>query len=256
MALWGRVPSAVSHQPPVLASPKCALHSLAEELCSEQHLTKIAAGGNTDLQGCTHSLAPLACSTPLQRELVCVAARSGALRLHRHVLLGCRAPHNRHHTTMWLHLLTGTPHLVPGRDSLQQTPDDTQVNCNLLTWQIPMPVGRPSHEDLDVIQSQFATTMLECLPGGEPKPFSQLFPNASPEAADLMSKLLHFNPNKRISAAEALKHPYVAQFHNEADEPSAPGIITIPIDDNHKVSCPDMCGAVTGTLTEPAQAGH
>ena len=101
-----------------------------------------------------------------------------------------------------------------------------------LTWYLPMAAGRPSHEDLDVIQSQFATTMLECLPGGEPKPFSQLF------------KLLHFNPNKRISAAEALKHPYVAQFHNEADEPSAPGIITIPIDDNHKVCCPDLCSAV------------
>lgn len=113
-----------------------------------------------------------------------------------------------------------------------------------LTWYLPMAAGRPSHEDLDVIQSQFATTMLECLPGGEPKPFSQLFPNASPEAADLMSKLLHFNPNKRISAAEALKHPYVAQFHNEVDEPSAPGIITIPIDDNHKVCCPDLCSAV------------
>ena len=128
---------------------------------------------------------------------------------------------------------------------MKQSPDNTQETAkftmmHLLTWHLPMPAGRPSHEDLDVIQSQFATTMLECLPGGEPKPFSQLFPNASPEAADLMSKLLHFNPNKRISAAEALKHPYVAQFHNEADEPSAPGIITIPIDDNHKVCCPEM----------------
>ena len=45
---------------------------------------------------------------------------------------------------------------------------------------------------------------------------------------------LQFNPAKRISAEEALAHPYVASFHNEADEPSHPEIITIPIDDNTK----------------------
>lgn len=46
---------------------------------------------------------------------------------------------------------------------------------------------------------------------------------------------MQFNPAKRITAREALRHPYVAQFHSSADEPSAPGIITIPIDDNTKV---------------------
>ena len=43
-----------------------------------------------------------------------------------------------------------------------------------------------------------------------------------------------FDPNKRITAEEALRHPYVAQFHNPAEEPSAPSIITIPINDNTK----------------------
>ncbi len=47
--------------------------------------------------------------------------------------------------------------------------------------------------------------------------------------------LMQFNPAKRITAEEALRHPYVASFHNEADEPSHPEIITIPIDDNTKV---------------------
>lgn len=57
------------------------------------------------------------------------------------------------------------------------------------------------------------------------------------DAADLLKKLLHFNPKKRLTAAEALKHPYVAQFHNSADEPSCSRRVTIPIDDNTKVSC-------------------
>lgn len=47
---------------------------------------------------------------------------------------------------------------------------------------------------------------------------------------------MQFNPNKRLSAADALKHPYVAQFHNPDDEPSCGRVITIPINDNHKYS--------------------
>lgn len=62
----------------------------------------------------------------------------------------------------------------------------------------------------------------------------QLFPNASEQAADLLHKLLEFNPDKRITAEEALRHPYLAQFHNPADEPSCNHIISIPIDDNTK----------------------
>jgi hypothetical protein len=36
------------------------------------------------------------------------------------------------------------------------------------------------------------------------------------------------------SAEEALRHPYVNQFHNPDDEPSCSRVITIPINDNHK----------------------
>lgn len=58
-----------------------------------------------------------------------------------------------------------------------------------------------------------------------------------------MAKLLQFNPDKRITAAQALQHPYVAQFHNADDEPVHGAAITIPIDDNHKVhSPPPLCG--------------
>lgn len=39
-------------------------------------------------------------------------------------------------------------------------------------------------------------------------------------AIDLLSKMLVFDPDKRITAAEALKHPYFEEFHNDDDEPS------------------------------------
>jgi len=43
-------------------------------------------------------------------------------------------------------------------------------------------------------------------------PLSSLIPSASKEAIDLMTKMLQFDPQKRITAAHALSHPYFASF--------------------------------------------
>jgi len=49
-------------------------------------------------------------------------------------------------------------------------------------------------------------------------------------------KLLTFNPDKRITVEQALEHPYVAQFHNPAEEITCDKTITMPINDNKKLS--------------------
>ncbi|EFC42787.1 protein kinase [Naegleria gruberi] len=96
--------------------------------------------------------------------------------------------------------------------------------------------GPPSAEDIDAIQSAFASSMLDSIPETEQKSLQEMFPKASPEALDLLSKLLQFNPEKRIDAETALKHPYVALFHNPAEEPTCDKPISLFFDDNKKYS--------------------
>ena len=62
--------------------------------------------------------------------------------------------------------------------------------------------------------------------------FAEVCSHAPVESVDLMNKLLQLNPEKRISASTALEHPYVAQFHNPAEEPTLDQDVVPKLDDN------------------------
>lgn len=49
------------------------------------------------------------------------------------------------------------------------------------------------------------------------------FPDSNKQAVDLMEKLLQFDPRKRPTAEEALRHPWLASLHDEAEENVATG---------------------------------
>jgi mitogen-activated protein kinase 15 len=120
-------------------------------------------------------------------------------------------------------LLGGKP-MFPGTSTMNQLDKIIEVT------------GRPTADDITAINSPFAATMLESLPPSRPRSLSDMFPGASADALDMLQKLLQFNPNKRITAEQALEHPFVGQFHNPGDEPKCSKVIQIPIDDNHKYS--------------------
>lgn len=97
--------------------------------------------------------------------------------------------------------LLGRKVLFPGKDFKNQV----ETICAVL--------GKPSAEDMQHVTSGRARKFLANLPDGPGKCFREMFPEANPEAIDLMEKLLKFNPNKRLTAEQALEHPYVKEFH-------------------------------------------
>jgi len=107
--------------------------------------------------------------------------------------------------------------------------------------------GRPSAEDLDFIQSTFATTMLETISVTEVRPWDDMFPmGVEDDTIDILSKCFTFNPHKRITINECLEHQYVKQFHDEGkdDERICEVDIKIPIDDNEKLQVKDYIEAI------------
>ncbi|KAJ8605794.1 hypothetical protein CTAYLR_000522 [Chrysophaeum taylorii] len=98
--------------------------------------------------------------------------------------------------------------------------------------------GMPAPEDIAAVGSPYASTMLESI-GAVPKK------NLQEAAPPLLPATLLFNPHDRKSAASALDDPYVSDFRSTEDEPEYPdGQISIPVDDNTKLSATDYRDAL------------
>ncbi|AAW45506.1 hypothetical protein CNBH0400 [Cryptococcus deneoformans B-3501A] len=80
-------------------------------------------------------------------------------------------------------------------------------------------LGTPTEDTLRRVGSPRAQDYIRSLPIKPRVKFETLYPNASPLALDLLSKLLTFDPAKRYGCEEALEHQYLAVWHDPADEP-------------------------------------
>lgn len=83
-------------------------------------------------------------------------------------------------------------------------------------------LGTPNEETLSRIGSPRAQEYVRNLPFMPKIPFQRLFPNANPDALDLLDRMLAFDPASRISVEEALEHPYLHIWHDASDEPTCP----------------------------------
>ncbi|CAL8259237.1 unnamed protein product [Gadus morhua 'NCC'] len=105
-------------------------------------------------------------------------------------------------------LLTGRT-LFPGTDHIDQLK------------LIMLLVGTPGPELLMKISSESARNYINSLPQMAKRNFADVFIGANPQAVDLLEKMLVLDTDKRLTAAEALVHPYFAQYHDPDDEPNA-----------------------------------
>ncbi|XP_027471974.1 mitogen-activated protein kinase 15 isoform X3 [Zalophus californianus] len=135
-------------------------------------------------------------------------------------------------------MLRGRP-LFPGTSTLHQ--------LELILETIPP----PSKEDLLALGSSYSASILPCL-GSRPRQTldTLLPPDTPPEALDLLRGLLVFSPEKRLSAAQALQHPYVQRFHCPAREWTLDSAVRLPVLEGVQLSAPEYRSRVYQMILE------
>ncbi|XP_036167248.1 obscurin isoform X4 [Myotis myotis] len=105
-------------------------------------------------------------------------------------------------------MITGKT-LFKGNDHLDQLKEILKVT------------GTPPDEFVQRLQSTDAKNYMKGLPELEKKDFASILTNASPLAVNLLEKMLVLDAEQRVTAAEALTHPYFESLHDAEEEPQA-----------------------------------
>ncbi|KAJ7046531.1 kinase-like domain-containing protein [Mycena alexandri] len=97
-------------------------------------------------------------------------------------------------------LMMGQP-LFPGESGIDQLVEIIKI------------LGTPSREQIKTMNPNY---MEHKFPQIRPHPFAKVFrPRTAPEAIDLVSKLLEYTPAARLSAVEAMVHPFFDELRTE-----------------------------------------
>lgn len=122
-------------------------------------------------------------------------------------------------------MFVGKP-LLPGSSTMNQLEKVLEVT------------GVPTKEEIASIKSKYAQTMIDSVVQRPKKEMSKIMRGAPPEAIDLVENLMHFDPSRRLTVHEALRHPYMESFY-QGNEAGFDGELVIPIDDGAKFSVDD-----------------
>ncbi|XP_057571327.1 mitogen-activated protein kinase 7 isoform X3 [Hippopotamus amphibius kiboko] len=97
--------------------------------------------------------------------------------------------------------------LFPGKNYVHQL----QLIMTLL--------GTPSPAVIQAVGAERVRAYIQSLPPRQPVPWETVYPGADRQALSLLGRMLRFEPSARISAAAALRHPFLAKYHDPDDEP-------------------------------------
>ncbi|KAK7919667.1 hypothetical protein WMY93_010951 [Mugilogobius chulae] len=103
--------------------------------------------------------------------------------------------------------MLGRKQLFPGKHYVHQL----QLILSVL--------GTPPEGLISAIRADRVRSYVQSLPSRPAVPFNKLYPQAEPEALDLLRAMLRFDPRERISVTQALEHPYLSKYHDPDDEP-------------------------------------
>ncbi|XP_053424561.1 mitogen-activated protein kinase 7 isoform X2 [Nycticebus coucang] len=84
---------------------------------------------------------------------------------------------------------------------------------------IMMVLGTPSPAVIQAVGAERVRAYIQSLPPRQPVPWETVYPDADRQALSLLGRMLRFEPSARISAAAALRHPFLAKYHDPDDEP-------------------------------------
>ncbi|XP_028942375.1 mitogen-activated protein kinase 7, partial [Antrostomus carolinensis] len=103
--------------------------------------------------------------------------------------------------------MLGRRQLFPGRNYVHQL-------------QLIMAVlGTPPATVMAAIGAERVRSYVQSLPPRPPVPWESLFGDAEPAALALLGRMLRFDPRERVGVTEALRHPFLAKYHDPEDEP-------------------------------------
>ncbi|KAB8262358.1 kinase-like domain-containing protein [Aspergillus pseudonomiae] len=105
-------------------------------------------------------------------------------------------------------MLNGKP-LFPGQDPINQF------------YLILDVLGNPSDKFISRICTTNTVEIIRSLERREPRPLQSVIQNLDDYSRSLLERMLTLDPQERISAEEALQHPYMRMYHDPTDEPIA-----------------------------------
>ncbi|KKY20591.1 putative glycogen synthase kinase [Diplodia seriata] len=100
--------------------------------------------------------------------------------------------------TTKIELMLGQP-LFPGESGIDQLVEIIKV------------LGTPTRDQIRTMNPNY---MEHKFPQIKPHPFNKVFRKADPNAIDLISKLLEYTPTQRLSAVEAMVHPFFDELRD------------------------------------------
>lgn len=81
--------------------------------------------------------------------------------------------------------------------------------------------GTPSQEFISKLESEDAKTYLKGLTKMEKKDIQKVFSTTNPQAVSVLERMLLLDPEKRVTATEALTLPYFTEFRDPEEETEA-----------------------------------